>query len=145
MTAKLAEEVGCDVDEYDVTSTIDCLREKEAADLTAKEYNVQDYTANFYPFVPTVDENFLLASPAAMMKFGTIDWSIPVLIGSNANEGFWSLMYYLTDLLPNKELTDKQKTLTKGEYHKHVESIFSFYPEEVSQLELNSCRLSNLV
>ena len=81
-----------------------------------------------------MDGNFLTASPAAMIKFSPIDSSIPVLIGSNANEGFLSLMYYFTNLMPDKEFTSKQLNLTTHEYEKLVESVFNFYPKKVREL-----------
>ena len=125
------------MNEDDVESTLECLRGKDASDITANEYSVKDYTVNFYPFVPTVDDmgdnSFLPASPAALMKLNnSINSNIPVLLGSNANEGFWSLMYYLTDLMPNRELAPQEKNLTQEEYYKAVESLFTFYPKEVN-------------
>ena len=79
--------------------------------------------------MPTVDNeeenSFLPAPPATLMKLNnSINSNIPVLIGSNANEGFWSLMYYLTDLMPNNELTPQERTLSQEEYYKVVESVF---------------------
>ena len=133
-SAKFAEDVGCPVDEYGITATLECLRGKEAADLAAKQYNVKDYIINYYHFVPTVDGKFLTAPPASMIKFSPIDSSIPVLIGSNANEGFLSLMYYLTNLMPDKEFTSKQRNLTTHEYQRLVEVVFNFYPKKVRKL-----------
>ena len=66
------------------------------------------------------------------------DPSVDILIGNNANEGFWSLMYYLPDLMPNKELNDSQKILDDTEYHKYVHDIFNFYTKRVSPFHLQT-------
>ena len=62
------------------------MRDKQWDDITAVEYNVDDYTLNFFPFVPTVDETFLPASPRALLENNRFK-DLPMLIGSNANEG----------------------------------------------------------
>ena len=128
----MAEAVGCEIDEDDLEATLTCLREQDASDITANEYNVADYTVAFYPFVPTVDGSFLPVSPTTMLSLDdVVNPDIPILIGTNANEGVWFLMYYLTDLMPNSELTADQRTLTQDEYMQTVSSIFTFYPENV--------------
>ena len=134
---KLAKLVGCEENETNNSTTVECLQNKESKELLKKEYEVEEYTINFFPFVPTVDQNFLPASPKKMMRHGTIDPSVDVLIGNNANEGFWSLMYYLPDLMPNKELNDSQKILDDAEYHKYVHDIFNFHPKRVSSFHLH--------
>jgi len=56
---------------------------------------------NLYPFVPTTDGYFVPASPTKMLEEKGFSGDKPLLLGTNRNEGFWSLMYYLTDLMPN--------------------------------------------
>ena len=84
---------------------------------------------NFYPFVPTIDGYFFEVNPNALID--SICSDIPVLIGSNKNEGFWSLMYFLTDLMPNRELSGEEMTLNMSSYINYVDSILSFYQKEV--------------
>ena len=134
IAAKLASLVGCEVYGKDVLATVECLQNKESMELLKNEYLVQDYSVNFFPFVPTVDQNFLPTSPREILRHKTIDPSIDVMIGNNANEGFWSLMYYLPDLMPNKELNDDQKQLDNTKYYKYASDIFNFYPKKVSHL-----------
>ena len=95
-------------------------------------YAVEDYTVNLYPFVPTVDKDFLPAAPAKMLEENAFASDKEVLIGSNANEGYWSLMYYLTTLMPNRNLSEEEMMLTDKEYEEAVDSVYSFYPEGVS-------------
>ena len=66
-----------------------------------------------------------------MMKSKPIVETIPVLLGSNANEGFWSLMYYIPDVMPNRELNATEKNLTTEQYNANVAKIYNFYPTEV--------------
>ena len=135
---KLAKLVGCEENERNNSAIVECLQNKESKELLKKEYEVEEYTINFFPFVPTVDQHFLPASPRKMMEHNTIDPSVDVLIGNNANEGFWSLMYYLPNLMPNKELNDSQKILDNAEYYKYVHDIFKFYPNRVSSFHLHT-------
>ena len=60
LSAKFAEDVGCPVDEYGITATLECLRGKEAADLAAKQYNVKDVIQIFWGkhALNTTNDNF---------------------------------------------------------------------------------------
>ena len=60
-----------------------------------------------------------------------ISADIPILIGSNANEGFFSLMYADMEMFPNKELTIDQREMTEEEYYNAVEGLFNYYPSNV--------------
>lgn len=97
----LAEKLGCPVSSP--SAAVECLREKPSEELRNLEYDadvVGDYTVNLYPWGPTTDGDFLEASPARLMSEGAFARK-PVLMGTNANEGFWSLMY-LDPLFQNK-------------------------------------------
>jgi carboxylesterase type B len=94
------------------------------------EYNVDDFTFNFFPFVVTVDETFLPLSPRIMLE-NNLFTNVSVLIGSNNNEGFWSLMYLLPDLFPNNELTMRDRMITDEKYQEATGQIFPFYPKTV--------------
>ncbi len=127
----LAKEVGCG-DEGSPEDTVECLRDLDSSALLEKEYFTQEYSVNLYPFVPTVDGDFLQADPTAYAEKGAFNPEVPVLLGSNANEGFWPLMYFLTDVMPNKELSEEEKNLAFDDYQNRVGSVFTFYPESVS-------------
>lgn len=128
---KLAEELRCSFDRNNVENTLECLRSKSFEDINAVEYFVADYNLNFFPFVPTLDETFLPMSPRQMLKNKYFK-DVSVLIGSNSNEGYWSLMYLLPELFPNNELKMSDRDLTEENYQKAVDSIFDFYPNPVS-------------
>ena len=95
--------------------------------MTSREYFVGDYTLNFFPFVPTIDETFLTHSPVTLLKNGLFK-DISVLIGTNSNEGYVSLMYLLPELFPNNELKESDKFLTEEQYQAAVDAIFSYLP-----------------
>ena len=130
-SVKLAEELGCTHDRNQVEDTIDCLRNKQPKELTDIEYFVDDYTLNFHPFVPTVDETFLPFSPQTLLKDGLIK-DAPVLIGNNANEGYLSLLYLLPNMFPNNELKLTAREFTEEQYMEAVSNIYNFYPTSVS-------------
>ena len=111
---------------------MECLQNVSADVVTGNEWNTVNYTVNMFPFVPTVDGYFLTDQPKnSMTSSCSIDKNIPVLIGSNKNEGFWSLMYFLYELMPNRELTDEEMTLDPEEYYNYTDEILSFYEKRV--------------
>ena len=128
---KLAKEVGCTYHKFDVEKTLKCLRGKPSTKILSKEYNVATYGLNLFPFVPTIDDNFLSQSPRSMLENENFI-NTSILIGSNTNEGYWSLMYLLPDLFPNKPLNISDLELSEEQYIKAVQQIFSFYPKKVS-------------
>ena len=106
-----------------ISDTVSCLRKKESSELLAKEYEVEPYSINFFPFVPTLDGEFLTQDPEKLLKIQAFSSEKPILIGSNANEGFWSLMYYLSDIFPLKELEEEDMELGREEYTKAVDAL----------------------
>ena len=132
----LAKELSCDKDTID--ATIECLRGLNSSDILANEWSTLDWTANLWTFVPTLDGEFLEKSPEEYQKETDFNTDVPVLLGSNANEGFWSLMYYLTDILPNRELSESEKVITEKEYKDTVANVFKFYPEKASTHNITS-------
>ena len=125
----LAEISNCKVDKENIAATVDCLQKLPAEKITENEWNVEDYTVNLFPFVPTIDGYFFETHPKELIN--SVCPEIPVLIGSNKNEGFWSLMYFLTDLMPNRELSNEEMTLNITSYMGYVNNILSFHPKEV--------------
>ena len=111
-------------------ATIECLRGLNSSDILDKQWNTLDWTANLWTFVPTLDGKFLEKSPEDYQREKAFSKDVPVLLGSNANEGFWSLMYYLTELLPNRDLTENEKVINETQYKDTVANIFKFYPKK---------------
>lgn len=130
ISEKLAELLECPTE--DPEQAIDCLQEKDGKTITDNEYNVEDYSINFFPFVPTVDKTFMTKEPSELLK-ELDESSIDLLIGNNANEGFWSLMYF-SSLYPKQELSEDERTLSKEDYIKEMENVFSFYGQGIARL-----------
>ena len=92
---KLMQNVGCDFNSSDASSSLDCLRRKSAVEVVEFQSSVADNQLNFFPFVPTVDGIFVGDSPKKLLESGQLR-NVSVIIGSNANEGFW----YVLKLFP---------------------------------------------
>ncbi len=104
LAEKLAEKLGCGEEDSD-SAVVDCLREVTSEELRALEFDadvVGPYTVNLYPWNPTTDGEFIKASPGRLLKESAFAQGKPVLIGTNANEGFWSLIYLDFDTFPNR-------------------------------------------
>ena len=80
---ELARAVGCTVFPRFIEDTVDCLREKDPADLLANEYSVANYTINLFPFVPTLDFDFLPADPETLLEQMAFSNQKHVLLGNN--------------------------------------------------------------
>ena len=66
---------------------LDCLRQKSAGEIVETQKVAIDFP-NLVPFSPTMDGFFLTDSPQNLLATGSIK-DVPVLIGSNENEGNW--------------------------------------------------------
>merc|ERR1711971_397126 len=130
---RLAEELDCSYDRRNVEDTLECMRDKKEEDITLLEYYVDNYSLNFFPFVVTIDETFLPMSPRTLLEKKAFK-DISVLIGSNTNEGYWSLLYLLPDMFPNNELKMSDRELSQEKYQEAVHQIFSFYPKPMRSL-----------
>ena len=129
---RLTSMCNCTVDNDNIAATIECLQNVSSKIVTENEWNTVDYTVNMFPFVPTIDNYFLTDDPDKLLASScSINSKIPVLLGSNRNEGFWSLMYFLYELMPNRELTEEEMTLEPEEYYNYTEKILSFYDKPV--------------
>ena len=57
-------------------------------------------------------------------------------VGSNANEGFWSLIYAMGDVYPNKELDEKEMKMGMKAFRQRVKSIFRYFPKLVRYMNV---------
>eukprot|EP00095_Tigriopus_kingsejongensis_P008411 maker-scaffold9_size846264-snap-gene-7.26 protein:Tk08411 transcript:maker-scaffold9_size846264-snap-gene-7.26-mRNA-1 annotation:"PREDICTED: acetylcholinesterase-like" len=118
----------------DPDEIVGCLREKDAKDLVAKEFDGAPSAINSYPFGPTLDGDFITESPEKALTSGLISSKIPVLLGSNANEGFYSLMYFDPDTFPDQELDEDDQDLSEKDFNDVVQAIFPQFPFFVREL-----------
>ena len=54
-----------------------------------------------------------------------------VIAGSNANEGYWSLIYAMWDVYKNEEMTEEERQIKKRAYKQAVKSIYGRFPRWV--------------
>ena len=72
-------------------------------------------------------------SPQTLVQEGLIK-DTSILIGTNANEGYWSLLYLLPSMFPNNELKLSDREFDEKKYEEAVGKIFSFHPKPVSKI-----------
>ena len=131
--------MGCDSEEQSAVDFENCLLNVDPVAMTDNQYSVEEYTVNLYPFIPTADQSFFGGKTIEELTSDT-STNIPILIGSNANEGFWSLMYYDGERFPNDGLTIDQRRMSEEEFTDVVAGLFSFYPSNVCLIVHVACK-----
>lgn len=97
---RLAEAVGCPKDRNKLSETIECLRSKDPKHLVDNEWGTLGICE--FPFVPVVDGAFLDETPQRSMASGRFK-KTDILTGSNTEEGYYFIIYYLTDLFRKED------------------------------------------
>lgn len=92
---RLAEAVGCPHDRDALSEAIECLRKKDAKELVNNEWGTLGICE--FPFVPVVDGSFLDETPQQSLASQSFK-KANILMGSNTEEGFYFIIYYLTEL-----------------------------------------------
>ncbi|ESO98739.1 hypothetical protein LOTGIDRAFT_113809 [Lottia gigantea] len=117
---KLADILKCD-GKAEADVLIDCLRRVPPEDFPKYEFLVSSGIIQ-YPFVPVVDGNFLVETPAESLARGNFKRT-PLLLGSNKNEGIWFIMYeipFFDIKLPG--------LITSDQFKSTIGKLFEFYP-----------------
>uniref|UniRef100_U5EXG0 Carboxylic ester hydrolase n=1 Tax=Corethrella appendiculata TaxID=1370023 RepID=U5EXG0_9DIPT len=97
---RLAEAVNCPHDRNKLSETVECLRLKDAKELVENEWGTLGICE--FPFVPVVDGAFLDETPQRSLASGRFK-KTDILTGSNTEEGYYFIIYYLTELLRKEE------------------------------------------
>ena len=97
---RLAEAVQCPHDPTKLSDTVECLREKDPKTLVDNEWGTLGICE--FPFVPVVDGAFLDETPQKALAHGHYK-KTDILTGSNSEEGYYFIIYYLTELLRKEE------------------------------------------
>lgn len=113
---RLAESVKCPHDRNKLDETVECLREKDAKLLVDNEWGTLGICE--FPFVPVVDGAFLDETPQRSMATGRFK-KTDILLGSNTEEGYYFILYYLTELLRKEEGV----TVTREEFLQAVKEL----------------------
>ncbi|KAJ9587338.1 hypothetical protein L9F63_019139, partial [Diploptera punctata] len=97
---RLAEAVGCPRSRSDIRAVIDCLRKKNATDLVNNEWGTLGICE--FPFVPIIDGTILDGPPQRSLAERNFK-KTNILMGSNTEEGYYFIIYYLTELFRKEE------------------------------------------
>ncbi|EZA54599.1 Acetylcholinesterase [Ooceraea biroi] len=92
---RLAEAVGCPHDRSNLRDVIDCLLTKDPVELVKNEWGTLGICE--FPFVPVIDGAFLDETPQRSLATSSFK-KANILMGSNTEEGFYFIIYYLTEL-----------------------------------------------
>ena len=92
---RLAEAVNCPHDISNIQAVIDCLSAADPVELVNNEWGTLGICE--FPFVPVIDGSFLDETPARSMITASFK-KANILMGSNTEEGFYFIIYYLTEL-----------------------------------------------
>ncbi|KAJ8684458.1 hypothetical protein QAD02_020250 [Eretmocerus hayati] len=112
---RLAEAVSCPHDRHDLRAVIDCLLTKDPKTLVDSEWGTVGICE--FPFVPVIDGSFLLDTPQRYMQTETFK-KANILMGSNTEEGFYFIIYYLTELFRIDGTEDVK--VSREQFHKSV-------------------------
>jgi len=97
---RMAEAIGCPHNKTEIPAVIECLRRANASQLVDNEWGTLGICE--FPFVPVIDGSFLDESPAKSLANGNFK-KTNIMMGSNTEEGYYFIMYYLTELLRKEE------------------------------------------
>ncbi|NP_001303634.1 acetylcholinesterase-like isoform X1 [Cimex lectularius] len=97
---RLAEAVGCPHSKHELRAVIDCLRNTNATDLVSNEWGTLGICE--FPFVPIVDGTFVDDHPKRNLAARNFK-KTNILMGSNTEEGYYFIIYYLTELFRKEE------------------------------------------
>ncbi|KAK6194913.1 hypothetical protein SNE40_000445 [Patella caerulea] len=118
----LAGFMDCD-SKAEASDVIECLRNVPAEHFQMHEFSVAKGIIQF-PFVPVVDGNFLVETPAESLIRGNFK-RCPLLLGSNSNEGIWFLFYEIQEFFT----LESTGLLTSEQFKAVLSRLFEFYPQ----------------
>ncbi len=99
---RLAEIVNCPSDRDNLEGAIECLRTRNATQLVQKEWDGVTIGIAEFPFTPIIDGSFLDETPQTALNNKNFK-KTNVLMGANRDEGFYFIIYYLTELFKKEE------------------------------------------
>lgn len=97
---RLAEAVKCPHDKNNLPAVIECLKKHDPTDLVNNEWGTLGICE--FPFVPIIDGAFLDEPPIRALSNKNFK-KTNILMGSNTEEGYYFIMYYLTELFKKEE------------------------------------------
>ena len=122
---RMALGVGCPHSESNITAVIDCLRQTDASDLVENEPSngICDF-----PFVPIIDGAFFDELPIKSLQNNNFK-KTNILMGSNTEEGYWFIMYFLADRFRREETVK----ISRADFERSVKDLYPFFSPVVHQ------------
>lgn len=120
---RLAEAVQCPHSRTEMKAMIDCLRKRSAEELVNNEWGTLGICE--FPFVPIIDGSFLDEMPIRSLAHQNFK-KTNILMGSNTEEGYYFILYYLTELFPKEEnvgITREQYLQAVKELNPYVNDV----------------------
>ncbi|XP_046342234.1 acetylcholinesterase-like isoform X1 [Haliotis rufescens] len=125
---RLAELLGCDA-EATKFEVIQCLRNKPAKEFQLHEFTVIGGGVVQFPFIPVIDGSFLVESPEESIRLRRFK-KIPLLLGSNSNEGSFFLVYFDKDHFN----ISTEVNISNLQYTMIMDQMFKTYPRHPHRL-----------
>lgn len=123
---RLAEAVHCPHSRTDMGPMIECLRKKSADELVNNEWGTLGICE--FPFVPIIDGSYLDEMPIRSLAHQNFK-KTNILLGSNTEEGYYFILYYLTELFPKEENVG----ITREQYLQAVRELNPYVNDVVRQ------------
>ncbi|GAB1606389.1 acetylcholinesterase-like [Argonauta hians] len=122
-----AKELECPA--FDTPKEIyDCLKGKPADSFPDNEWSVVEGISQF-PFVLIVDGIFLVEAPEVSLAKHSFK-RVPLLVGSNKNEGTYFLAYFKKSIFH----IESEALINKETFHEIARSLVEFYPQYPSKI-----------
>jgi len=97
---RLAEALNCPHEKSEINAAIECLRKANATTIVDNEWGTLGICE--FPFVPIVDGTFVYDVPQRSLATKNFK-KTNILMGSNTEEGYYFIIYYLTELFRKEE------------------------------------------
>lgn len=124
---KTSKFVGCPTETTHVPTLMKCLRQKPAKEVFDGTW-APDGPIQF-SWLPSIDYHFLYEMPEVSLKNGDFK-KCPILIGSNANEGSWFIVYELYESFGrNAASREINFTIPHDNHSENMDKCFRYYPQ----------------
>lgn len=122
---RMAEAVGCPHNKKVMSEVIDCLKRTNASALV---WNEPSMGICDFPFVPIIDGAFFDESPKKSLQTGNFK-KTNILMGSNTEEGYWFIIYYLADMFRREE----NLKISREDFESAVKDLHPYFNNLIRQ------------
>ncbi|ESN89863.1 hypothetical protein HELRODRAFT_120724, partial [Helobdella robusta] len=116
----LVEALNCN-NSRNIASEVKCMRDVSNDKIIDNQWVSRGFVQ--FPFGPTIDGEFVTEHPDELLRKGLFK-KCPILLGSNANEASFFLIYEFGELLTLNSMKMSQKNATDC-----INSVYNYYPQ----------------